>query len=190
MRTILVLILWFNISNALGQNIDWSSDIKLSLHDFKSPSSKIGGTKNYSLALNSGIDFYYQMSNLEFMFTKNFNSKVSCTFKSNSAVLVAPDSTIAKNLLAFAQFSFDLSELYARKLRQNIYENKKAFTSPDFFKPLYEKIESEFSIRNNKAMSDTDLGQKKELLKLLHQDVLMEIQGLSDFCKSCKVKKK
>jgi hypothetical protein len=54
---------------------------------------------------------------------------------------VAPDSTTANKLVQFAQYQFNLSELYARRLRQKIYENKATFSDISFLKPLYETIE-------------------------------------------------
>jgi len=57
------------------------------------------------------------MSNAEFMFTKNFNSKVNCEFHCNIASLIAPDTARAMNLLLFSRYAFDLAELYARKVR-------------------------------------------------------------------------
>jgi hypothetical protein len=52
------------------------------------------------------------------MFTKNFNSKVSSTFKRDAAFIIATDNVNAKHLLTFAQYEFDLSELMS--LRKTI----------------------------------------------------------------------
>ncbi len=124
------------------------------------------------------------------MFTKNFNSKVNCTFNRDAASLVAPDSLTAMDLLDFARFEFDLSELYARKFRKKIYEEKGAFSEASFFRPLYDKIQQEFTERHTIAGQESDLGRNKEKLNELHQAVLKEIEQLSDFCKLCKPPKK
>lgn len=130
------------------------------------------------------------MSNAEFMFTKNFNSKVSCSFNRVAASIVAPDSAIAMDLLLFARYEFDLSELHARKLRKKLYEEKAAFSSVDFFKPASEEIQQQFTQRHAIAAKATDLGKNREKLSELHKEVINEIDQLADFCKQCKPPKK
>ncbi|HRB54651.1 MAG TPA: hypothetical protein PLD87_13320, partial [Bacteroidia bacterium] len=79
-----------------GQNkIEWDGKYQLQLSDFQSPASQIGEIDSYSLLTGSGMEFSFYMNNAEFMFTKNFNSKVNCSFNRNAASLVAPDSLIA-----------------------------------------------------------------------------------------------
>lgn len=170
--------------------IDWDGKYQLELTDFKSPSTQIGNTNLYSLNTPSGIEFSFSMSNMEFLFTKNFNSKVSNSFKPNASSLVAPDEKTANDLKNFAKYQFDLSELYARKLRKRLYEEKGAFTNADFFKPIYDEIQNEFTQRMTTAGKETDMGRNPEKLKVLHQQILIEIQELSNFCKACKTPSK
>jgi hypothetical protein len=124
------------------------------------------------------------------MVTKNFNAKVNNTFKRESASLVAPDENSAKDLVAYARFQFDLTELYARKFRKKIFEEKGAFSNITFFRPIYETIQKELTERDTNAGKETDLGRKKEKLQVLHDQVLKEILALADFCKECKPAKK
>lgn len=170
--------------------IEWNGVYKLELSDFRSKGTRIGGTDLYSLHTASNIDFAYAMNSAAFMFTKNFNSKVSCNFDQASASLIAPDTLAANNLLAFARYSFDLSELYARKLRKKLYEAKGAFSQPDFFEKLFQENQRELTARHTDAGEKTNLGSESTLLKMLHQEVLVEIDALSDFCKSCKPPRK
>lgn len=86
------------------------------------------------------MEFAFYMSNAEFMFTKNFNSKVSNSFKRESASIIAPDTAMALNLLSFAQYQFDLRELYARKFKKELYDGKTAFSNVSFYQPLFTKI--------------------------------------------------
>lgn len=191
MRSTLILPLLFVISSLFGQNkIQWSENYKLKLSDFQSPSSQIGDINMYSIRPGSSFDFEFSMSGYEFMFTKNFNDKVDCYFARNAALLVAPDSSIANDLLSFAQYEFDLSELYARKLRKNLYENKGAFSSYDFFREYFEEIQNEYVQRYTQAGKETDMGRDKEKLNELHKKVLNEIKELSEYCKACKPTKK
>ena len=191
MRHLFIAILLAIVCNVKGQNtIEWDGNYQLKLSDFQSTATQIGGTNIYSLNTVSSFDFSFYMSSGEFMFTKNFNSKVNCSFNRNAASLVAPDSLIATDLLSFARYQFDLSELYARKFRKRLFEEKGAFSNVNFFRPIYDEIQREFNERQTIAMKATDLGRDKEKLRQIHQDVLAEIAQLANFCKTCKPPKK
>ncbi len=113
-RNFFIIFFIFLIHTLCAQKlIDWSLDYKLQLSDFQSSASHIGSGNTFSLRSSAGMSFLFSMSNYEFMFTKNFNSKVSCTFTRNAAILIAPDSIFANQLVNFAQYEFDLTELYA-----------------------------------------------------------------------------
>jgi hypothetical protein len=191
MRISFLLLFILLSSNTYAQNIiEWDSSYKLQLSDFQSAATKLKGGNVYSLKSSNTIDFAFSMSNAEFMFTKNFNSKVACSFRRDAAVLIAPDSQLAKDLLEFARYDFDLSELYARKFRKKLFEDKGAFSNVSFFKPLYDEIEQQYTNRYAMVATETDLGRDKEKLKSLHNEVLIEIAELQDFCKACKPSKK
>jgi hypothetical protein len=190
---LLSTLLFLALTNTLyGQNmIEWSKDYQLQLSDFQSPATEIGTGNMFSLNTGAGLDFSFYMTNAEFMFTKNFNSKVNCVFNRSAAALVAPDSLYANDLLHFARYQFDLSELYARKLRKKLYEEKGTFSSISFFQPVYDQIQRDFTEQYTQAGKATDLGHNKEKLEELHKEVLREIDTLSEFCKDCKpIKKK
>lgn len=186
---VLIFLLVTNISK--GQSlIEWSKDYQLQLSDFQSTATQIGGGNTYSLHTASSLNFSFSMSNAEFMFTKNFNSKVNCSFNRLAASIVAPDSAIAMDLLFFARYEFDLSELYARKLRKKLYEEKATFSNVDFFQPASQEIQQQFIERHALAAKATDLGRNREKLAELHNEVISEINELADFCKQCKPPKK
>ncbi|MES2679281.1 MAG: hypothetical protein V4635_05320 [Bacteroidota bacterium] len=185
-----VFLSFFFIPKAQNK-IEWTDNYQLRLSDFQSPATQVGQTTIYSLHPGSGMDFSFYMSKAEFMFTKNFNSKVNCSFNRSAASIIAPDSAIATDLLNFGRYDFDLSELYARKFRKKLYEEKGAFSDISFFKPIYDQVQSEFAERHVIAAKTSDLGRNNEKLRELHGDVLKEIEQFSDFCKECKpVKKK
>jgi len=176
---------------AQGQNaIEWDREYQLQLSDFQSPATQIGQGNIYFISVSSSFDFAFQMNSFEFMVTKNFNSKVDCSFKRDAAVIVAPDTLMALDLLAFARYEFDLSELYARKFRKKIVEKKKGFSDVNFYSPIYDEIQKEYVTTRALAAKSTDLGRNREILSELHSEVLKEIQLLADFCKMCNPKKK
>jgi len=191
MKRIFILCFLFSFTTVKSQNIiDWDGIYKLQLSDFKSTASQIGDVNIYSLACGAAIDFAFHMTSGEFMFTKNFNSKVKCIFNRDASSLVATDTLMALQLLDFARYDFDLTELYARKFRKRLYEEKGAFSDASFFKPVYDDIQREFLERHTLAAKNTDLGRNSEKLSVLHQQVLTEIDELADYCKTCKPSKK
>ena len=191
MKRFFTLAFWAFVFIAKGQNtIEWDGIYQLQLSDFQSPATQIGGVTIYSLHSAASFDFSFSMTSGEFMFTKNFNPKVNCTFRRDAASLVAPDSIFANDLLGFARYEFDLAELYARKFRKRLYEEKDAFSDASFFQPIYDSVQMEFARRHTLAGKMTDVGRNGEKLQELHQEVLNEIQLLPDFCKMCKPSKK
>ncbi|HEU5145756.1 MAG TPA: hypothetical protein VFT90_03540 [Chryseosolibacter sp.] len=181
-------ILFFVITGVIHAQtaIEWNENYQLKLSDFQSPTTQIGDVSIYSLHSSASFDFSFHMSNAEFMFTKNFNSKVNCSFQPSAASLVAPDTAMANDLLAFARYGFDLSELYARKFRQRLFEEKGAFSNINFMMPIYDEIQKELAERHTVAARTTDIGRNRVELKSIHEAVLAEIQQLADFCKTCK----
>jgi hypothetical protein len=191
MKPMLLVVVVLFPSNAFCQRmIDWDPSIQLQLSDFRSPSTKIGSSEFYSVHSSCSFQFSFYMNSIEFMATKNFNSKVDNSFDRDASSIIAPNEEIGVALLEFARFSFDLSELYARKFRKRLHEEKGAFSSTSFFKPIFDELQKELNVRYDLAGTKTDIGRKREVLAALHQDVLKEIEELPDFCKECKPPKK
>ena len=189
-KTISIIFLFIAVQINAQNNIEWDGKYQIQLSDFKSKATQIGNVSSNSIQTASGLNFSIQMSNVEFMFTKNFNSKVSSTFKQESASIIATDTITAERMVKFAQYEFDLSELYARKLRKDLYVNKGTFSDISFLQPLYDAIQKEYVEEHGEASKKTNLGQQKDILIKLNDDVLIRIQELSDFCKTCKPPKK
>ncbi len=188
MKRILLLILLLPVFGN-SQNIEWSPDYKLQLSDFASPATEIGRDE-IALIASPRIEFSYQMSYAEFMFTKNFNSKVVCMFTPSSAAIVAPDEATAQKIVKFAQYQFDLCELYSRKFRKKLFESKGTFSNSDFFKISYEEMQNEVAARSTEAGKMTKLGIDEQKTKELHDEVLAELAAFPDYCKTCKPPKK
>jgi hypothetical protein len=78
-----------------------------------------------SIHTASVLDFGFMMNNVDFVLQSLIQSKLP--FQRDAGSLIAPDTITANKLLDFARYEFDLSELYARKLRKEIYEQKGTF---------------------------------------------------------------
>lgn len=191
MKNLLVILLCLSLQVSIGQDIiDWDGKYQLQFSDFQSPKTKIGDVNQNTINSAIGINFEFEMTSAEFIFTKNFNSKVDCTFDPSESYIVSPDKEKADQLVNFSRFSFDLAELYARKLREKLFENKGLFSNTDFFHPIYDEMNRQYNQRHVLASKETNIGEDKEKLKALHLEVMDEINALSDFCKECKPPKK
>lgn len=166
--------------------IDWSPDYKIQLSDFQSAQTEINEKlSSYSIFSGTGIDFSFHMTSGQFLFTKNFNSKVRNTFDRKAAVITAPDTLTALFLVEFGQYNFDLTELYSRKFRKELYEQKGAFSDVNFFQPIYQKLQEEMNQEAARVLKASDLGTNREMLASEHQKVLQQISELADFCREC-----
>lgn len=189
--TIFVFFLLFLNTITAQEVVEWSKNYSLKLSDFQSKVTQVNDTlKMNSFGAGNGIEFFYQMSNYEFMFTKNFNAKVTTTFNQAASYIITPDSAVAEDLVLFGQYSFDLSELYARKLRKELYEKKKTFSNASFFKPIYEETLAKLNEENSNMFSKYNFGKNKAALVSAHEKVKKELLVLANFCKTCKSPKK
>lgn len=184
-----ILLLFFSYSQT-QEIIQWEDNHKLTIADFQAPNSKIGEARLKGADPSIAIEFAFEMSSPAFMFTKNFNDKVDCAFDPMLSSLMAQDTATALKYVQFSQFSFDLTELYARKMRQKLFENKGLFSNTDFFKPIYDEIYRQLQQRQSLAYTETEGGLKEAELKELHRAVWDEINALDNFCKKCKPPKK
>lgn len=170
--------------------MEWNPDYELQLSDFQSPESEIDSSlTSYSIYSGSKIDFSFNMNSLSFMFTKNFNDKIKAVFQKNLAVIIAPDTLTANQLVQFGRYDFDLVELYSRKIRKKIYEEKGTFTEAKFFQPIFNELQEEMNTVSAQVFKSTDFGKDSLQLQKEHDKVLQEIKKLSDFCMTCKPKK-
>ncbi|WP_405383774.1 hypothetical protein [Maribacter sp. LLG6340-A2] len=192
MKNIILFLLTASISMQLfaQEPLVWNPDYELQLSDFQSPESEIDPElTSYSIYSGSKIDFSFNMNSVSFMFTKNFNDKIKAIFQKNLAVLVAPDSLTANQLLQFGRYDFDLVELYARKIRKKIYEEKGTFSDSKLFQPIFNELQEEMNTVSAQVFKATDFGKDTKLLLKEHNKVIDEINTLSDFCLTCKPRK-
>jgi hypothetical protein len=192
MKLLSIGIFLLTFSSGFSQSIiDWRPGYQLKLSEFQSPQTEINEAFTSSTIFSgSKMEFGFQMSGGAFMFTKNFNSKAKTTFNRNAAVITAPDSATAEQLVAFAQYNFDLTELFTRKFRKEMYEKKGSFSDFNFFQPIFNELQEELNAESARVSKATDLGRNAVVLAQEHKRVLSEIESLSDFCFECKPPKK
>jgi hypothetical protein len=187
------LILLFSaiapISAHCQEVIEWEEDIEITKESFKGPLPEMrqDNVQNYYFYTN--YEFHVQMMNIQFSFTKNFNKYVTAYYK--PALSWIEEGEFTDQLIKMANLQFDISELYARKLRKEFYESKKFNSGFHIFSLAHEKINSEFEAFDAKLRSELQTTNDwTNILKSYNEKVAAEIIELADFCKSCKPKKK
>lgn len=185
------ITLFVCLSLSAQDKILWSPDVTLQLSDFKSPQTEIDSKLNY-YTIYSGVlmEFGFQMISYQFMVTKNFNSTIKCSYSPFIASLVAPDSAMAEKLLKFERYTFDLTELYARKFRKEAYESKSMFSDFNFVQPIFDRLRAELDTEKNRVWKATIAKDNLELLEVENNKVREEINLMTDFCMECKIQKK
>jgi hypothetical protein len=119
-------------------------------------------------------------------------NNIASQFKSkllqrDAASLIAPDTLKLINYCNFS-YEFDLSELYARKLRKEIYEQKGS--SNVSFKGTIRPNSKEIYRRTRNGIKKQLIWAWHRKLTALHIEVSKQIENYPDFCKSCKPRKK
>jgi len=171
----------------LAQDIfEWSPTYHLAKSDFQLKPANSGNGQQYYASCQ--IDFSYQMNNYEFMFTKNFNRFSRTIFNRKASWM--DDGSFTDQLIEMAQLDFDLLELYTRKMRQRMYEDKRAFSNVNFYQQAVSEIQRQYAERHAEIVRDTDSGRSEVRTKEIHEQTLQGISELSDYCKECKPKKK
>jgi hypothetical protein len=193
MKTIFLGALLIVTFSHYGQSkrIEWEPDYTFTLSDFANPGTRVDSRLEKTL-LQPGIliELGFQMSGVEFMFTRNFNEKVTCLYDQGTAIILAQNQTQAGQMLQLAAFDFDLSELYARKIRKALFENKKTFSETTFFRSFYDELIAERNAQSSRVYLDSDFGILAEVLEREHAKVKAGIEELAEYCKNCKPPKK
>lgn len=191
MRFIISISFILLLTEGNAQKIMWHDSVSITLENYKSPSTEINDSLTvFSIGSGAQIDLSFAMTTYEFALTKNFNSKIKTTFDENAAYIVAPNEEIVNDLLKFGKYQFDLNELYARRLRKALYDNKGILSGMEFFRPMYDSLLGAMNNEFATISKNSSLGTKREILADAHADVLSEIAALSDFCIECTPPKK
>lgn len=167
--------------------VEWSPTYQLTKSDFQMKPANSGNGQRYYAACQ--MDFSYQMSNYEFMFTKNFNRFSRAIFNRKASWM--DEGPLQERLIDMAQLDFDLVELYTRKIRKRMYEEKRAFSNATFYQQAVTDTQRLYAERLAEIVRDTDSGQSETRTREIHEQVVREINELNEYCKECKpVKKK
>jgi hypothetical protein len=179
MRSLLTIIFMIGfLTNGFSQDnpdfLLWNSSHKLTINDF-------GIKKNDS---KSGLSFAqfsidFSVNGFDFM-TKNFNKKVKNEIIKSASWI---DTTQFVELsLRYQQTLFDISEIYVRRFRKELRDNRKQIAKGlNIVQEINSKISSDFAKRRLEYDSETDSGANDEKQLFWEEQVKKELLELSEF---------
>lgn len=179
-----LLYLFFIPLTALSQEVivEWSKEYQLKKEDFKAKPPATG--EEQSIYLSAGLS--YRAMNFQLLFA-NLNPLVSNSFSPNASWMdEGPETAI---LLKYAQTSWDLYELAARKLRKKMHQNRSRINAKSI-----EVFLHQINQENTKILSTYSKESK------FARDSIVQIQwerkvdsileAYAQYCKKCKKPKK
>jgi hypothetical protein len=121
----------------------------------------------------------FEVGDFGFM-SKNFNKKVHNYFiKSASWIDTAYDINLS---IKYQQTLFDICEIYTRRFRKDLKENKRKFIKGnDFVNELNAKAMTDFANRRIEYDTETKSGTDKEKQLLWEIQIQKEFEELKDF---------
>lgn len=155
-------------------HLQWSATRKLTVEDFLIKTKSLETTSSFAQ-----FSFDFQVNGFDFM-TKNFNKKVkNYIIKSASWI----DTTVnVSQVLVYQQTLFDLSEIYARKLRKALRENRKKIANgTQIVKELNDTIMTSFAERRVSYDRETNFGADWIRQKEWEVQIQKELLELNDF---------
>ncbi|MFH4966074.1 DUF922 domain-containing protein [Gaetbulibacter sp. M235] len=155
--------------------ITWRESYKLSWNDFK-------GEANQSLKAvaitASGINFEYYIKQNAFK-AVSFKTKVeACFFPEES--WFKPE-LVNDYILSHEQLHYDITELYARKFRQQLGQLKVSKTIKNDLESLQKSINEQLAVRQNEYDAETNNSINKEAQLLWQQKITKELQTLVSY---------
>lgn len=154
----------------------WSAASSLTMEDFRIKISDENNDPVYSQFVIS-----HAINGFDFL-KKNLNQKIENVFYGNASWI---DTTKVENIqkeLKFQQLQFDLAEVYTRKFRKRVLENKGQITKGfDFINEISNDIMRELSKSRVQMMKDTRGGQDEEKLAEIRNRIAIDLNELEEF---------
>ena len=173
---LLIGVLAINVCNSQTSqdHILWHESRKLTINDFAIKNSLTAGSGSFAQ-----FSMNYQLKGFD-VFTKNFNKKVENRMI-GSASWLDTTSNVSQALL-YQQTLFDLSEIYTRKFRKALKEERKRLIKNlKLAEDLNDNIMTEFSKRRLEYSQDTNFGLDSTRQMLWQNSIKSELSDLAQF---------
>lgn len=160
-----ILLAGYTISKDTDK-IVWSKEYQLQWKDFKGPVKDANGMS----AMTSCI--------VEPQKDKEGKVSISCYFDKKTSWRIKKQET--DNLLRHEQYHFNLAEVFTRKIRKELIEQKTDYASKDFDK-IFKKIWKECEKAQKKYDKETNHSKVTEEQSRWEKDIDNQLQELNDF---------
>ena len=152
----------------------WSNLSKLTIADYQIT------TDNLDNPVKSQISLSWQLMGFSVL-NKNFNQNVTNKFI-RSASIINPNLKNIHDVLSYQQINFDLAEVYARKMRKELFLNKaKLWKGFDYASQILNDNLNEFYKVQLLMDRDTDGGLEAEKVKKWKDLIDTEINNNQQF---------
>ncbi|MEC5158666.1 hypothetical protein [Chryseobacterium sp. MP_3.2] len=157
-----------------GDELLWSHSRKLTAEDFQ-----IKKVDSFT-PLKSTFILSWELNGFG-VFNKNFNKNITNKFI-KSASIIDENSTILADYLEYQQTSFDMAEIYARKMREDLFLNKsKLWKGFDFASEILKIRLNEYYKVQAMMDSQTNSGTEKAKLEYWKEIIAAELLKTEQF---------
>lgn len=180
---IFLLLLPFSV---FSQNeLHWSDDYHLAVSDYKAQAQNSGNVQTVSGT------FYvaYEMGGLNLITNRNLNKYVSCYFQKDESYIDKGNKADTKLMLRYQQLIFNLYEIQARNLRRKLFDERTRLLTKGV-SVLHQESLAEHNKLLKQVEEETNKGLRSEVISEWIIWAEEELEKLSDFCKTCKPRKK
>jgi len=177
-----VLLIFFVTTSAFAQNIlqegqkRWNKNQKLTINDFK-----IKISDENSDAVYSQFMILHAIRGFDFM-KKNLNRKIENIFLGTASWIDTTKVNKIEKQIEFQQMQFDISEIYARKFRKRVLQNKKKIKKGfNIISQINNNIITEFSLERLELVKETQGGRDEQKLLEWKEKIASELDDLNEF---------
>uniref|UniRef100_UPI0032167117 hypothetical protein n=1 Tax=uncultured Draconibacterium sp. TaxID=1573823 RepID=UPI0032167117 len=184
-KYIALFILFVPFISLAQNNLEWKEGYQLTVDAYQAKAPNSGTMQTVSGS------FYvaYEMKGMNLITTRNLNSYVSCYLQRDASYIDKGNAIVTKRLLRYQQLIFNLYELQARKLRQKFFEERKRLLTKGAG-TLYNEVAADHARLVSEIEGETNHGYSSEEMEKWFKWTNQELEKLSDYCKTCKPKRK
>lgn len=181
MKTIIIGLLLIFSPLVSAQNLQegqkrWSAESRLTIEDFRIKISDENNDPVYSQFVIS-----HAINGFDFL-KKNINQKIENVFYGNASWIDTTKVDDTRKQIDFQQLQFDLAEVYTRKFRKRVLENKGQITKGfDIVNQISNDIMRELSESRVQLVKETKGGADEEKLAEWKARIATDLKELEDF---------
>lgn len=166
------LLGFFGLAQEIEQGIPWSEDIRLTWADFK---GKVPPAEESAATTASGISYSYSANLLHHEVHLDF--EVNAYFYPNESWY--RPKLCNENTLAHEQLHFDITEIFARKMREKLHRTSFSDDVKAEVKKIYNDILRELQEYQERYDWETNFSRNREKQQEWNQKIMMALMDSS-----------